>query len=366
MKVILIGDKKSKRTEYFTKAAEQSGVFVSVVKLEDFLSYSHTIDNIAAIPNVQKFEKNNAILRRVKQEQKSQHIWVKIDPCTYESSNIEKMNEYLQNYQKLLSQLSENQTYHYLNHPAAILELLDKRKCKEKLIQQQIPVTPLLADKIDTIEQLHDLMKQMKCNSVFIKPVFGSGAAGIAAYRWNWNRNQGILYTSCKKINSIFLNTKKMHKITNKVEIEETLNMLFALDVIVEKWIPKAQYHGKSYDLRVVYQFGKINYIVARQSESPVTNLHLNNQALDYQYLNLSEEIMDEIEKICRQSIELFPKLSYAGIDILLDKKRQKPYIIEMNGQGDCIYQDMYGKNCIYQTQINMMQELLEMKWIGK
>lgn len=329
MRIILVGDKESKRTEYFTKAAEQSDVFVFVMTMEEFLAKSTF-----------GVEEN---------------VWVKIDPCTYENSNIEIMNQYLQKYQKTLSEFPQEKAYHYLNHPRSILELLDKRKCKEKLIKNQIPVTPLLADKVECMEQLHDCMKQARCGSVFIKPVLGSGAAGIAAYRWNWNKNQGILYTSCKKINGIFQNTKKMHKIIDKIEIEEMLEMLFALDVIVEKWIPKAQYNGKSYDLRVVYQFGKIHYIVARQSNGPVTNLHLNNQALDYHCLNLSEKTLEEIETICSRSMQLFPELSYAGIDILLDKNKKQPVIIEMNGQGDCVYQDMYAENCIYETQINTM-----------
>lgn len=357
MNVILVGDKKSKRTEYFIKAARQSGVFVSVMELEEFMADSQILEN--NIINTSKMKSRSKLLFKELQDKKLKNIWVKIDPYTYKSSNIEKLNQYLQTYQELLSHLPQSQTYHYLNNPQTILELLDKRKCKKKLIKHQIPVTPLLSDKIETIEQLHDIMKQEKCSSVFIKPVFGSGAAGIAAYRWNWSKNQGILYTSCKKINGVFLNTKKLYKITDKREIEENLHMLFALDVIVEKWIPKAQYQGKSYDLRVVWQFGKINYIVARQSKGPVTNLHLNSQALEYQRLNLSEQTMKKIEKICRQSMQLFPKLSYAGIDILLDKREQTPYIIEMNGQGDCVYQDMYDKNCIYQTQVNEIKGLL-------
>lgn len=364
MKVILIGDQESKRTEYFTKAAEQSGVFVCVMGIEEVISYSWGLDgNDINVSNIDSEGTHNYViseqfpLNYSGNSQKTQDIWIKVDPCSYESCNIEKMNRYINVYQNFLNNLPKEAKYHYLNSPKDILEVLDKRKCKKKLIEHQVPVTPLLAEKVENIEQLHYFMKQARCNSVFLKPVFGSGAVGIAAYRWNWNRKQSILYTSCKKTNGIFLNTKKIHKITDKTEIKETLKMLFALDVIVEKWLPKAQYQGKSYDLRVVYQFGKIDYIVARQSNGPMTNLHLNNQALNYRNLNLSSETMAEIESICRQAMKLFPRLTYAGIDILLDKKEEKPYIIEINGQGDCVYQDMYEENCIYQAQINHILE---------
>ncbi len=352
--MILIGDKNSKRTKYFTKAAGQPGVFVvSVMEIEEFAACCHKLDHkMMHISKIGSPEHNCFI-----QDRETEEIWVKIDPCIYEDSNVEKMNVYLQNYQKFLYSLPTESKYHYLNTPQAILEVLDKRKCKRKLIENQIPVTPLLADKVESIEQLHDLMKQKKCNSIFLKPVLGSGAAGIAAYRWNWNRNQRVLYTSCKKTNGTFFNTKKIHKITDTAEIEETLKMLFLLDVIVEKWIPKAQYCGKSYDLRVVFQFGNIDYMIARQADGPMTNLHLNNQALDYESLNLPKKTIIEIEKICQQAMVLFPGLSYAGIDILLDKRGEKPYIIEINGQGDCVYQDMYGGNRIYCSQIKHMME---------
>ena len=47
-----------------------------------------------------------------------------------------------------------------------------------------------------------------------------------------------------------------------------------------------------------------------------------------------------------------------AGIDVLLEKGTMKPYIIEINGQGDLIYQDIYDENRIYKRQIEMMQKM--------
>lgn len=44
-----------------------------------------------------------------------------------------------------------------------------------------------------------------------------------------------------------------------------------------------------------------------------------------------------------------------AGLDIMLDKKTGKPRIIEINGQGDLLYADIYGENRIYGAQIRRM-----------
>ena len=48
-----------------------------------------------------------------------------------------------------------------------------------------------------------------------------------------------------------------------------------------------------------------------------------------------------------------------AGMDIMLGKHNLKPRIIEMNGQGDLIYQDIYQENKIYTEQIRWMSNII-------
>ena len=56
--------------------------------------------------------------------------------------------------------------------------------------------------------------------------------------------------------------------------------------------------------------------------------------------------------------MKLFPGLSMAGIDILLEKGGKQPRIIEINGQGDLIYQDIFHENTIYKRQIKELRRL--------
>ena len=44
-----------------------------------------------------------------------------------------------------------------------------------------------------------------------------------------------------------------------------------------------------------------------------------------------------------------------AGIDLLLEKGTLRPRVIEMNGQGDLIYRDIYGENRIYREQARIL-----------
>ena len=39
----------------------------------------------------------------------------------------------------------------------------------------------------------------------------------------------------------------------------------------------------------------------------------------------------------------------------MLDRGSRKPRIIEINGQGDLIYQDIFSENKIYTEQVNML-----------
>ena len=91
------------------------------------------------------------------------------------------------------------------------------------------------------------------------------------------------------------------------------------------------------------------------------TNLHLNNGAVSLEDALQNEEswnqgnIQKDIERVCEEAMALFPNVHVAGLDVMLDKKTGKPRIIEINGQGDLLYQDIYGENIIYRNQIAKM-----------
>ncbi len=64
---------------------------------------------------------------------------------------------------------------------------------------------------------------------------------------------------------------------------------------------------------------------------------------------------MREIDRLCASAMEPFEGLSMAGLDILLEKNTLRPLVIEMNGQGDLIYQDIFHENRIYREQAYYM-----------
>lgn len=299
-------------------------------------------------------------------------VFCKIDPPSYDFINtsiseIGSMHKAAENYLTWLSLLPPpSERLRYLNAPEAITQLLDKCRCKKILLDAKLPVTPLLSADISPFmnyEQLKQSMYEHHCFSIFIKPRLASGAAGILAYRFHPKTGKEQLYTSAylsvsASGENLLVNTKKLVSYHDRQTIQALISKVLPLGTIIERWIPKAEYNGRKYDLRILWQFGKISFITVRQSKSPITNLHLNNLPLDTEHpgilpecLSITENQMAEIEKICRRAVSSFPGLSMAGIDLLLEKNSGKPYIIEMNGQGDLLYQDIYHENRIYREQ---------------
>lgn len=321
MGIFLIGTVGSRRTEYFLKAAAECQAAVK------FVDWSEVADA----------DLSGGV--------------VKIDPPSYCTSNLFDMNGQVGAYRSGLKQL-EYCGSDFLNTPAGIGSVLDKYECKKTLMDSGIPSTEMIAGNIYTIGQLEEAMERRRTYSVFIKPVVCSGAAGVCAYRKIPGSAKQVVHTSCCVRDGELVNTKRMYRLENREKIQELLQAVLSLGVVIERWHPKASFQGKSYDLRVVWQFGRIEFIVARQSGGPITNLHLNNSPLDWRALGLPQRTLAEIDRLCREAMKLFPGLRAAGIDVLLEKGTLRPLIIEINGQGDLIYQDIFNENNIYRRQI--------------
>lgn len=333
MHIILMGQEESKRTIFF----QQAGVALK--------------QEITFIPL------NEAGIKEVRRlgELYPKQIAVKIDPLTYEDSEVSRLPEIIDSYQSLLNQLQGISNLSFLNEPKAILTTLNKIVCKQMLMEKGVNITPFYPVSIKNTKALRRFVKENKAYRLFIKVNYGSGAAGVVAYQCHPVKSQEIAFTSLKYENGKLYNTKTLRKLTDSRKIEEILDKLLEQQVIIEKWVPKAMYKGCAYDLRVIWQFGGIQKIIARQSAGPITNLHLNNRALDFEALHLDEVLIKQIETTCNEAMAVFPGLNMAGLDVLITSDQKQVKIIEMNGQGDLAYKDIYGDNLIYKKQIERM-----------
>jgi len=332
--MILIGEKDSRRTEYFLNAAKEVDlkiVFVEWPSIDEWRSF-----------DLSSFEGE----------------FIKIDPPPMGNISVEEIDTWANEYVAFLNRFKDY-NMKMLNNVDSLINVLDKLRCKQILQAAGIAVTSLIEmsdRRVSCLNELKSLMLEKKIYSIFIKSRYGSGASGILAYKINPKNFAEFLYTSSIMKNGCIYNTKKLRKLTEKSEIELIANALLQKECAIEEWMPKAKNNGKFYDLRVVFQFGAVEHIVVRQSEGCITNLHLNNDALPINELQLDKQVLNNIEALCKNALALFPGLNIAGVDILLEKDTLNPYIIEINGQGDLIYNDIFQENRIYKAQIEYVK----------
>lgn len=321
MELYLFGEKNSKRAAYFAKAAAAQNTRVQIRNIAD-------TDPCSIPPS-----------------------WVKIDPISYQNYDLERMEELVFQYQERLLALKKS-THTFFNHPAALLSALDKLQCKRRLDAAKLTTTQMFDVTITDVPTLKQFMEGRYLPGVFIKPRYGSGAAGILAYRFHPKANREVLYTCAAIANGKLVNTRKLRRLDHSNEIRPILEKILAGQTLLERWHPKAKWKQESYDLRAIMQFGTLDFLIARRSSGPITNLQLNNKSMPYQELGLPESAVEQIKTLCQKAMRVFPGLSYAGIDILLAPDTLEPRIIEINGQGDLLYQDIRNDNLIYQNQI--------------
>lgn len=391
---VLLGSPGTKRTIYLEKGAEAEGISFRLLDWKKFPfrsadSPASPLRKDLVLKN--DFRDDTALADPFWNETARENVFLKIDPPLWESCCLDELNILARDYEKKLQWLAElgkKRQITFLNKPEDILALLDKRACKRRLAEAGIPVTEELdgigravfpvAETLDSVGQavlpvaetldgvgradlLLDSMERRRIFQVFIKPVCGSGAAGAAAFRWQPRSGRMILYT-CAMENpetGRLVNTKRLRRFTDRKQVLSMIGRLLELGCIVERWYAKAEHNGFSYDLRAVVQDGRMDLILARLSSGPITNLHLNNHPLKGNDLGLPCHVMEDVEQLCIRAAGCYPELRSVGIDVLLEKGSLRPRIIELNGQGDLIYQDIYDQNRIYLHQAEMMKEWL-------
>ncbi len=329
MQIIVVSNSLSKRIEYFVEAGKHLQTEVCFMTYEELFS---------CLP----------LLRQAV---------IKLEPCVSDETDFLKYALLNQAYKETLQRLSEMSLPDdvcFLNTPDALLRALDKKETKEVLMDKGLKVTPMLPSP-QSFDELRQLLADCG-RGCFLKPRYGSGAGGIMAIRYQPNRNKWVVYTTLRQVDGVIHNTKRINRLSVEKEIIPLAEAVIQTEAILEEWIPKAQLQGENYDLRVVCRESEIDYIVVRCSKGSITNLHLNNKAHWWNELSLSEEVRQQIYFQCQEAVQSLD-LQYAGVDVLIERGTDIPYIIEVNGQGDHVYQDMFAHNSIYIQQIKNIKK---------
>ena len=329
MQIIVVSNSLSKRIEYFVEAGKHLQTEVCFMTYEELFS---------CLP----------LLRQAV---------IKLEPCVSDETNFLKYALLNQAYKETLQRLGEirlSDDVCFLNTPHALLRALDKKETKQVLMDRGLKVTPMLPSP-RSFDELRELLTGCG-RGCFLKPRYGSGAGGVMAIRYQPNRNKWVVYTTLQQVDGVIHNTKRINRLSTEKEMIPLAEAVMQTEAILEEWIPKEQLQGENYDLRVVCRESEIDYIVVRCSKGSITNLHLNNKAHWWNELSLPEVVRQQIYFQCQEAVQSLD-LQYAGVDVLIERGTDIPYIIEVNGQGDHVYQDMFAHNSIYIQQIKNIKK---------
>lgn len=237
------------------------------------------------------------------------------------------------------------------------LQLFDKRKTSELWQLLNLPTPYQVTEEVRSFEQLISVLNQQKLNRVFIKLAHGSGASGTIALAINKNQIQAI--TTIEMVESQkgirLYNNRKLIRYNTWQQIAQLIDELLKYHKLqIERWLPKASYQGKVFDIRVVVINGKAMHTLIRLGKQAITNLHLGNGRGDLEqiknYLGNSWQLVPELAE---KAMQCFPNSLYAGVDILVSQNTKKPYLLEANTFGD------FHPNTYYQGLDTYQAELL-------
>jgi glutathione synthase/RimK-type ligase-like ATP-grasp enzyme len=245
---------------------------------------------------------------------------------------------------------------HLMNDVDSILTMFDKAACKAIFLENNIP-TPLLLGKIADYQALRQQMQQKHIHNVFIKPAHSSSASGVIAFRTNGKQMEARTSIEMVAQNGqiAFYNALKVRKYTDEIQIIALINEILQNKNVVEQWIPKAALNHFVFDFRIMVIGGKARHVVARMSQSPITNLHLGNARgnLTEIVAYIGTKNFEKAKKIAESAAACFPKCLYMGVDILISANLKDIKVLEINAFGDLLPNLMDAGERVYQAEIS-------------
>jgi len=243
-------------------------------------------------------------------------------------------------------QLANAPLHVLMNYPTDVALMFDKPTCHQALELLQLP-QPRCFGIVRSYEELRELIRRECCKRLFLKIANGSSASGIVAYQTD-GRIRHLATTSVELSEAglhagpsggtRLYNSRRIRVYDDERTIARLVDALGGHWLHVEEWLPKANIHGKNFDLRVVVINRKVSHSAARLSRSPMTNLHLLNERMDGSEIRkiIPERTWTEIVRSCERAMsEQFPRTLYAGFDVLVDRTMRKHAIAEVNAFGD-------------------------------
>ncbi|MBL4649691.1 MAG: STM4014 family protein [Aureispira sp.] len=378
MQFTLIGNPENRRCQYFIAALKSQGFRAPfVVSYLDILQQKIDLNKILAQTDHLRIESpgenravSNAFLKLGVEHPllgRAPSINCSaIQQLPFEKGRIQFLRQNHLGFVVFLDQLQQAVAAHsqlrLMNGIEGIKLMFDKTACHQHFSHHNISV-PLALYNIQNYEDLRSKMQIKSWQRVFIKPIHGSSASGVIAFRTKGDRVQAITSVELVQEQASFklFNSLKTKTYSNTKEIAYLVDTLAKEGIIVEQWIPKASLEGGAFDLRMVVIGGKTQQVVVRQSHSPMTNLHLGNQRGTIEEVKavIGLEKWQEMSLLAEKAASTLPETLYTGMDVMISSTLKKIVILEANAFGDLLPNVLINGMDTYATTLSTIKNRL-------
>lgn len=239
-----------------------------------------------------------------------------------------------------------------LNPIGELRECFDKRVTSRRFESMGLPVPPATRADLPGPMALRREMQRQGWSSAFVKLSCGSSASCLGVLT-RLDDGSETFHTTIEVARDGWFNNLQMRHVRARSRIDELLTFLLNEGAHVEQALPKAQLNGAYFDLRVLCIDGEPGFIVLRQNQHQVTNLHLGGWRGDLAALRslVAPEPWEAAMESCRQAAGCYRAL-HVGIDLMFEPGLSAHRIIEVNAFGDLLPNLEINGLSVYETEI--------------
>ncbi len=365
--LVIVGDLQSRRVPLLIEAARQHGFAPQIIPYDEFQNGAELPESIGSNVLVrlespgEHPETMRQILRSGIAPMQDLHR-VPIDESaisqlSFGRGEIVHPLQWFLGFEQMLSQIGRrlnSRGVRWMNTPESVVTAFDKQACLDRWNDAEIP-TPRRYTGIKTYSQLRARIPAPHAR-VFIKLRYGFSAMGAVALEWRGDLVRAITtvdvaWTAGRP--RLFV-TKRPRIIHREFEVAWLIDTLAMEGIIVEDWLPKARWRGKSFDLRIVTIRGQAHHVVGRASSSPFTNLNLDSERI------ASDDVASLLGHTWPQTLWLAERAAshisngYLGMDVLVHPCRTRSVVLEANAFGDYLPGLLLNGETTYGTEMRL------------
>jgi hypothetical protein len=373
MKFVVLGNPESPRVAGFQSALLSCGLPpAKIIAWSDFLGGRVQLPAVIQADEIVRLESpgrdwlvEKLLLQRGAQaaEEENQWAWIpsaSVKDLAFEKGRLWPSRQWFLGLKAALMEVEtqlKDSAPHRVTHNAPEIEIMfDKPRCQTRLHAAKIP-TPRALGIPQNFDDLTAKMQAAHCRRAFIKLAHGSSATGVVAYQTNGINHRAVTTTEVVKTKNqtCLYNSRRVRTLTSLQEIAELMDALCLHRAHAEEWVPKANFRGRSCDLRVVVIKDRARHKVVRLSKHPLTNLHLLNDRAEGELLRneVPPESWEAAMHSCEKVMHCFPNSLCSGVDLLFTPGFTRHALIEVNAWGDLLPGALHENQTTYKAQID-------------